>query len=121
SFDGVTTLALDLKDRLEKIARVRGVNINAASFFGSDRAFSVTLQPDRSSLARFRLTSQDLASAVGREVRGSVGGTRLEIGGEEITVSVKAKGSRERSMEELSAAIIPTAEGSPVKISDVAG
>jgi multidrug efflux pump subunit AcrB len=120
SFDGVTSLATDLKERLEKIARVRSVNINAASFFGSDRAFAVTLEPDRGALARYRLTSQDLAQAVQREVRGPVGGQRLEIGGEEIPVSVKAKGARERSIEELSAALVPNAAGAPVKIGDLA-
>jgi hypothetical protein len=37
SFDGVEQLAMDLKRRLERIPRVRDVDINAASFVGSDR------------------------------------------------------------------------------------
>ncbi|MDA1080277.1 MAG: efflux RND transporter permease subunit [Gemmatimonadetes bacterium] len=119
SYDGVTQLAIDLKERLEKIARVRNVNLNAGSFFGSDRAFAVTLEPDRAALARHQLTSNDLAAAVRREVRGQTGGQRLEIDGEEIPVSVKSKGSRERSLDELSVAIVPTASGSPVKIGDL--
>lgn len=119
SFDSVTALATDLKSRLEKIARVRNVNINAGSFFGSDRAFAVTLEPDRVALARYRVTSEDLRNAVQREIRGLAGGQRLEIGGEEIPVSVKARGARERSMDELSAALVPVSSGSPVKISDL--
>jgi HAE1 family hydrophobic/amphiphilic exporter-1 len=121
SYDGVTAVAEDLKSRLERITRVRNVNVNAGSFFGSERAFAVTLEPDRGALARYRLTSADLAQAVGREVRGSTGGTvRLDIGDEEIPVSVKSRGARDRSLDELAAAIVPTSAGSPVKIGDLA-
>lgn len=120
SYDGVSAVAVDLKDRLEKITRVRNVNVNAGSFFGSDRAFAVTLDPDRGALARYGLTSQDLRDAVQREIRGQAGATRLDIGDEEIPVSVKARGARERSMDELAAAIVPTSAGSPVKIGDLA-
>jgi len=120
SYSGVQRVAEDLRDRLLKIPRVREVNINAASFFGSDRAFAVTLDPDRNALARFGVTSQDLSTAVAREVRGPGGGQELEIGGEKITVTVKAQGARERSLDELRAAIVPTTASAPVKISDLA-
>ena len=60
SFSGVERVALDLKERLTRIPRVREVNINAGSFFGGgERAFAVTLEPDRAALARFGVTSQD--------------------------------------------------------------
>lgn len=121
SYDGVTRMAEDLKSRLERITRVRNVNINAASFFGLDRSVAVTLEPDRGALARYRLTSGDLSQAVGREVRGATSGTvRLDIGDEEIPVSVKSKGARDRTLDELSAAIVPTAAGTPIKIGDLA-
>jgi multidrug efflux pump subunit AcrB len=120
SYDGVLAVANDLKTRLERIARVRNVNVNAASFFGSDRSIQATLEPDRTALARYRLTSSDFSSAVSREIRGGAGGTRLEINGEEIDVSVKARGARERSIDELSAAIVSTPAGSPVKVTDLA-
>src|SRR6185369_10005654 len=81
---------------------------------------AVTLEPDRGALARYQLTSTDLRDAVQREIRGPTGGIRLEIAGEEIPVSVKANGARDRSMDELSAAIVPTTSGSPVKVSDLA-
>lgn len=121
SYDGVTAVAEDLKRRLERIARVRDVNINAGSFFGSERAFAVTLEPDRRALARYRLTSADLAQAVGREVRGATGGSvRLDIGDEEIPVSVKSNGARNRSLDELAASIVPAPAGAPVRIGDLA-
>jgi HAE1 family hydrophobic/amphiphilic exporter-1 len=119
SYGGVQHLAEDLKERLERIPRVRDVNINAASFFGGGRAYAVTLEPDRGALARFGVTSAEFSAAVVREVRGPAGAVRIEVGGEEIPVSVKSEGVRERSLDELSMAIVPTAGGSPVKISDL--
>ena len=37
SFSGVERLALDLKERLEHIPRVRDVDINTSSFFAAGR------------------------------------------------------------------------------------
>ena len=120
SYEGVERLALDLKERLEKIPRVRDVNINAASFFARERGYAVTLDPDRAALARFGITATQFTQAVAREVRGPVGRQLLEIGGDEVPVTIKASGARERSLEELREALIPTATGAPVRIGDVA-
>ncbi|HET6682012.1 MAG TPA: efflux RND transporter permease subunit, partial [Gemmatimonadaceae bacterium] len=119
SYDGVEKLALDLKSRLERIARVRNVNINSASFFAQERAHAVTIDPDRDALARFGITARDFTQAVAREVRGPVGRQLLEIGGDEVPVTVKAAGARDRSLLELRDALIPTASGAPVRIGDV--
>ena len=120
SFAGVEQLARDLKTRLERIPRVRDVNINAGSFYRAERAVSVALEPDRPALARAGLTAQDFAAAVAREIRGAVGGQRLELEGDEITVSVKAKGAQERSLDDLKNAIVPNALSAPIRVSDLA-
>jgi HAE1 family hydrophobic/amphiphilic exporter-1 len=122
SYRGVGAIAEDLKDRLEVIPRVRDVRITSASFYGSDRSFMATLQPDRQALARFGLSTQQFAAAVGREIRGSIGGgTSVSIAGEEIQVSLKSKGTRDRTLEELRQVIIPGAIGrTAVRIGDVA-
>jgi multidrug efflux pump subunit AcrB len=120
SFTGVEQLATDLKRRLERIPRVKDVDINAASFWQREKAFSVTLNPDRQALARFGLTAQDLAAAVNREVRGPVGATELEIGGEKILVNVKDAGARERTLDQLREAILPNGTNTPARIVDVA-
>jgi multidrug efflux pump subunit AcrB len=120
SFDGVERLALDLRDRLERIPRVRDVDINAGNFWGREKAFTVTLVPDRAALARHGLTARDLADAVAREVRGPVGAQRIDIAGEEIEVNLKAAGARERTLDELRAALVPNAAGAPVRIGDLA-
>jgi multidrug efflux pump subunit AcrB len=120
SYEGVEKVALDLKERLERIPRVRDVNVNAASFFARERGYAVTLDPDRDALARFGITAQQFTQAVAREVRGPVGRQLIEIGGDEIPVTVKASGARERSLDELRDALIPTATDAPVRIGDVA-
>ena len=120
SYEGVAEIANDLKSRLERITRVREVRITSGGYYGGDRGAQVTLEPDRPSLARYGITALQLAQAVGREVRGPVGRQLLEIGGDELPVTVKATGARERSLSELQDALIPTANGAPVRIADVA-
>ena len=119
SFSGVERLAMDLQERLERIPRVRDVDISTTSFsFGREKAYAITIAPDRPALARFGLTSRDLASAVAREVS-SPGAERIEIAGEEIPITVKAQGARERSLDELRSAMMPTPSGGSVPISAV--
>ena len=121
SFGGVEGLALDLKARLERVPRVRAVDINAAGFwFGGERARDITLAPDRDRLAGFGLTSRDFAGAVGREVSGAVGRQRLLLGDEDLWLSLKTAGSRERSLDQLREAMLPIAAGAPVRVGDVA-
>jgi HAE1 family hydrophobic/amphiphilic exporter-1 len=120
SFDGVEQLARDLQRRLEQIPRVRNVNINAGSFWMTERAMSVAIQPDRAALARAGVTATEFALAVAREVRGPQGGTRLELDGEEVVVTLKARGARERSLLELEDALVPNRAGAPVRVRDLA-
>lgn len=116
SFAGVERLALDLKDRLERISRVREVNINAGGFFSRERVFEVTLDPIRAALARYGVTAAELAAAVAREVSGSAGQEEIEIDGEEFPITVKTAGSRERTLDELRTALVPNVLAAPVAI-----
>jgi multidrug efflux pump subunit AcrB len=120
SFSGVEALAKDFQRRLERIPRVRNVNINAGSFFGRERVVTVSLEPDRDALARYGITAADFASAVSREVRGPVGAQRLEIAGEEIQVTLKSAGTRDRTLDNLREALIPNSTGTPVRLGDLA-
>jgi HAE1 family hydrophobic/amphiphilic exporter-1 len=119
SYASVAALAEDIRGRLEKVTRVRNAQVTSGSFFGGDKAFAVTLDPNRDALARYGVTAAQFTAAVAREVRGPVGGQRLEIGGEEIPVSVKAKGARDRTLDELRDALVPTARGTPTRIADL--
>jgi HAE1 family hydrophobic/amphiphilic exporter-1 len=119
SYDEVGIYANDLKDRLETIPRVHDVRISTASYGGGERTYMVTLTPDRAALAKYGITSAAFAQAIGREVNGGNQGVRVTIAGEEVNVSVKSEGARERTMEELREAFIQTATGAPVRIGDV--
>ncbi|MEP6764163.1 MAG: efflux RND transporter permease subunit [Gemmatimonadaceae bacterium] len=122
SFDGVAQVANSLKERLERITRVKDVRITAGGYYGgSDRGYEVTIQPNRASLARYGLTASQFSLAVGREVRNaSTGRTNIQIGGEELAVSVKSAGARERTLAELNDAIIPNFSRAPVRVGDLA-
>lgn len=120
SFDGVERLARDLQTRLERIPRVRNVNINAGSFWASERGYTVTLQPDRPALGRYGLTATDFRQVIAREVRGPVGVEQIEIDGAEVPVNLKAQGARERTLDELRGALVPNDRGAPVRVGDVA-
>lgn len=119
SYAAVAELAEDIRTRLERITRVRNAVVTSGSFFGSDRAYAITLDPDRDALARYGVTASDFTQAVFREVRGSSGAQRLEIGGEEIPVTVKADGARDRSLDQLREALVSTARGTPARIADL--
>ena len=119
SFSGVEQMAIDIKERLERIPRVRSVDITTASSYRAEKAVGVVIEPDRAALARFGLTSRQFGDAVRREIRGTVGAQLLEIGGDELPVSVKALGANTRSLDELNAALIPTGDGGSVPISSV--
>jgi multidrug efflux pump subunit AcrB len=121
SYSGVERLALDLKNRLEQIPRVRDVNLNVASLsLGGQRGYQVTLEPDRNALARFGVTPAQFGAVVSREMRSNSSEVPLEIGGEETPVLVKAEGARDRSLDELRDALVPNALRSPVRVGDLA-
>lgn len=121
SFGGVEQLALDLKHRLERIPRVKSVDINAAGFwFGQERAKDVTLLPDRGLLASYGLNVSEFAQAVTREVGGAAGGQRFTLGDEDVILSLKTEGARARTLEQLREARVPNPRGIPVRVGDVA-
>jgi HAE1 family hydrophobic/amphiphilic exporter-1 len=120
SFGGVEELARDFQRRLERVPRVKNVNINAGSFYGRERVVTVALEPDRAALGRYGITAADFSAAVSREVRGPVGAQRLDIGGEEIEVTLKSAGTWDRSLADLREALVPNASGTPVRLGDLA-
>jgi multidrug efflux pump subunit AcrB len=120
SYDEVGIYANDLKTRLEGIPRVRDVRIVSGGYgWGGERTYMVTLTPDRGALARYGITAAAFSDAVRREIYGGAGATAVTIGGEEVQVALKSEGARERTIEELREAFIPSQTGAPVRIGDV--
>jgi HAE1 family hydrophobic/amphiphilic exporter-1 len=106
SYDGVEALALDVKQRLERITRVRDVRITSGGWGGGGRSSLITIEPDRAVLSRAGLTTAQFTGAVARQVRGPVGAQRLEIDGEELPVTLKEAGARERELSALAQTLI---------------
>lgn len=121
SFAGVEQVALDFKSRLERIPRVKSVDINAAGFWGGrERASDVTLSPDRAALASHGITVQQFAGAVIREVGGAAGRQRMEVGDEDVYVTLKTAGARNRTLDQLREAMVPNTSQQPVRVGDLA-
>lgn len=120
SFEGVLRLAEDLQRRLEQIPRVREVNINAASFWGREKQVSIALDPDRQALGRVGATTRDFATSLALAVQGGGGGTMLELGDEEVEVSIRAEGARDRQLRDLEGSEVLNPRDAPLRIADVA-
>jgi HAE1 family hydrophobic/amphiphilic exporter-1 len=120
SYAGVEALALDVKQRLERLTRVRDVRITSGGWFGNQRSSLITLEPDRVKLSRVGLTTANFTAALAREIRGQVGAQRLEIGGEELPVTVKDAGATNRDLASLEQAMMVSPAGTPVRLADVA-
>ncbi|MDX2206363.1 MAG: efflux RND transporter permease subunit [Gemmatimonadales bacterium] len=120
SFEGVLNLAEDLQRRLEQITRVRDVNINAGSYWGRERQVSISLDPDRLALGRVGATTRDFATSLSLAVQGGGGGTMLEMGDEEVEVTLRAEGVRDRQLRDLEGSEVLNPNRSPIRISDVA-
>ncbi len=106
SYDGVEALALDVKQRLERITRVRDVRITSGGWGGGGRSSLITIEPDRAVLSRAGLTTAQFTGALARQVRGPVGAQRLEIDGEELPVTLKEAGASERELSALAQTLI---------------
>ncbi len=120
SFEGVRALATNLQERLDRIPRVREVNINAGSFWGAERSVSVALTPDRIKLAQLGVTATDFGNSVAREVQGASGSQRLEIGDDEFNIALRSAGANQRQLRDLSDAFVTNASDAPIRVGDVA-
>ena len=121
SYAGVQHLAEDLQRRLQRIPRVKSVDINTGGFwFGQERAKEVSVAPDRPALARYGITGKGFADAVSREVGGDLSGQRIEIGGREMTLTLKTVNARFHSLDQLREALVPNQSGAPVRLADLA-
>lgn len=120
SWDGVEQLALDLQHRLERIPRVRDVDVNAGGWWRRERSFDVVLVPDRGALAALDMSARDFAEQLAREVRGPQGGIPIRLDDGEVHLTLKARGARDRDLAQLGDAPLPNALRAPVRVRDVA-
>jgi HAE1 family hydrophobic/amphiphilic exporter-1 len=119
SYEGVLQMALDLQDRLKGIPRVRDISINAGQYGNQDQSVSVSLTPDRVALARIGASAAEYASSVRAQISTSASSTTLQAGRDEIPITLRAAGARERDIRELAEGPVFNDIGAPTRIGDV--
>jgi hydrophobic/amphiphilic exporter-1 (mainly G- bacteria), HAE1 family len=121
NYERVRDIAEDLATRLQRYTRIRDVDTNSAgSFFQRDRATELALDIDRGRLAMHDLTAQDLVRHVGAAVRGRTQLQAVNVGGEEMQLSVKLAGYQDMDVHRLDEVLVPAPGGAGVRLADVA-
>lgn len=121
NYETTRELANGLAEKLRSYSRIRDVDTNSSSFgFIRDRATELVLDIDRQRLAMHELSAQDVVNQVGAAVRGRVSGATLQVGGEEMQLSVKLAGFRYMDAQQLLETLLPAANGGAVRLADVA-
>jgi HAE1 family hydrophobic/amphiphilic exporter-1 len=121
NYEILRDIAEDLASRLSRFNRVREVNTNVSAWWRTDKSFEFYVGVDRSRLAGYGLSVQELLSFVTSNVQGQVGAPqRVKVSGEEVIYSVKLEGYRDFDFADLRGLLVPTATGERVRVSDVA-
>lgn len=121
NYEATREIAERLAERLKGYSRVRDVDTNASSFgFVRDRATELVLELDRQRLAMHDLSATDVVQQVAATVRGRASGAVLQVGGEEMQLSVKLAGFRYMDAQQLMETLLPARAGSGVRLADVA-
>ena len=114
-------IARGLAGRLERFTRVRDVDPNASGqWYRRDRAPEYFVQVDRERLSPHDLTVRELLVFVSRNIRGSIGGLSMRLGGDEVRYDLKLSGYRDFSLPELRELRVPTGPGATVRLASVA-
>src|SRR5690606_30715854 len=123
NYERVREIAEDIGARLMRFSRIRDVDTNASgAWFERDKASEIIVQVDRSRLALYDLTTQDLVNHVNAAIRGQseTRGSRIRIGGDELQFSIKLEDNRRMDVLKLQELLIPTPSGRPVRLASVA-
>jgi HAE1 family hydrophobic/amphiphilic exporter-1 len=121
NYETTRTIAESLARQLQRFSRVREVDTNSSGFgFERDRATELVLDLDRARLALHQLSAEDVVRQVSAAVRGRASSALLQVGGEEMQLSVKLAGFRYMDSGQLLQTLIPTGNGASVRLGDVA-
>jgi HAE1 family hydrophobic/amphiphilic exporter-1 len=121
NYETARAIAEDVGNRLKRYSRVRDVDTNSAgSFFERERAVELVLELDRARLAMHQLSAEDAVRQISAAVRGRGARTQVNVGGEELQLSVKLAGFRYLDAQQLLQLVLPAPGGTPVRLGDVA-
>jgi len=118
----VQQIADELAGRLERFSRIEDVDPNASGlWYERDKEFEYFLNVNRQAIGEHRLTIEQLLNFVTANIpgQGGLGRTRMRVGGEELTFSVKLAGYDDFDLLALQDLRVPTDDGE-VRLADVA-
>ena len=119
NYKKVGDIAEDLGARLALMARIDEVDTNALGRFTCDKAMEQVVTVDRSALARYGASVEDLAYRLQAAVGGSSGVARLKLGGEEVEYQVKLAGSEDADVLALRGTLVQLPDGRRLRLGDV--
>jgi len=120
NYEKVREIAVDLGDRLTRFSRIREVDTNSGGRFTRDRETELVLSLDRERLALHGLSARDVVWQVAAATRSGAQNRELRVAGEELQFAVKLAGNRELDLLELQDVLLPSREGSAVRLGQVA-
>jgi HAE1 family hydrophobic/amphiphilic exporter-1 len=119
NFERVRDIAEDLGRRLTRLSRVNEVDTNSSGRFTRDKAREFTVTIDRSRLARYDMSVQDLVNQLRSATAGTTGRQFLKVGGEELLYEVKLQDVSEMDVLALRETLVVTPDGRGVRLGDV--
>lgn len=121
NYEMVREIAEELGTRLKRFSRIRDVDTNASgAWYERDKATELVLRLDRDRLAAQGLSAAEVVGRVNAAVGGQTRSDVLDVGGEERLFSVKLSGNRDMDVQALKQLLIPSRNGSAVRLGEVA-
>jgi HAE1 family hydrophobic/amphiphilic exporter-1 len=120
NYERVRDIAEDVGARLQRLSRIVDVDTNASSGrYQRDKAWEFVAQVDRSRLAQYELSVDDLVGRLNAAVAGTAGLGFIKLGGEEVQIQVKLADNLDLDIVALLETLIDTPNGHRVRLGDV--
>ena len=120
NYEKVREIAEDLGNRLTRFSRIREVDTNSGGRFVRDKETELVLALDRERLALHGLTARDVVWQVTAATQSGAQNQEVRVAGEELQFAVKLEGNRDLDLLELQDLLLPSQEGSAVRLGQVA-
>jgi HAE1 family hydrophobic/amphiphilic exporter-1 len=120
NYERVREIAENLGSRLERMSRIQDVDTNSSSQrFVRDKASEFVVDIDRSALARYDMTVEDLAGQLSAAIGGATQDGWTKVEGEDLKYQVKLAGSQYADILELTETIVRAPDGTGIRLGDV--
>lgn len=121
NYEKVKQIADDLGARLRRFPRIREVDTNSSgTWYDADRPRELVLRIRRQLLSLHGLTVGDVVAAVSASVSGETSRNVVQVGGQEMRVSLKVADADSMDVKGLEQLLVRGANGETVRLADVA-